>query len=183
MKRIIALALACILCCATVPGLASSVDLSTMTDDELRQLRSDIDVELSARSTASLLAGGVLLEGDLGNYHVALTNIERATGTGGAPCVILTFVFTNNSADANSFTLAIGKTVYQNGVQCTNAYFTTPSADATKALLDVKDGASIEVQSAYELYDAESPIEIELNELFNWASNAPTLIGTFSLPE
>lgn len=183
MKRIIAFTLAFFLCCAAVPGLASSVDLSAMTDDALRQLRSDIDVELSARSAALLMGDGALLEGDLGNYHVALTKIERAVGVGGAPCVILTFVFTNYSADANSFTLAIGKTVYQNGIQCTNAFFTTPSANAANALLDVKGGASIEVQTAYELYDAESPIEIELNELFNWTSSAPTLTGVFPLPE
>lgn len=182
MKKLMALVLAFILCCGAATVLAESFDLSDMTEEELRQLRTDIDAELSARAVAQRLEGGTLLEGDLGDYYVALTDIQRGT-SGDKPCVILTFQFQNNSETASSFTFAIAKTVYQNGVECEMAFLTTPAIDNRNTLMDVKDGGSIEVQTAFELYDAESPIEIELKELFNWMPNAPTLSGIFAIPE
>ena len=183
VKKLMAFVFAFILCIGAVPAFASFIDLSAMSDEELLQLRADIDAELSARSATPLLAGGTLLEGDLGEYHVALTDIQRATGSSNTPCVILSFLFTNNGSDAAAFTMAIAKSVYQNGVECEMALFTTPSVNGMKSLMDAMDGASIEVQSAFELHDAESPIEIELRELFNWLPNAPTLVGTFALPD
>ena len=54
MKKLLALLLACILCSGAT-ALASSVDLSSMTDEELRQLVSDIDAELAARAEAAAM--------------------------------------------------------------------------------------------------------------------------------
>lgn len=182
MKKLLALLLAFILCGATT-ALASSIDLSAMTDEELLQLQSEIEAELSARAAFVPKADGMLLAGALGDYDIALTEIRRAVGSGNAPCVILTFRFTNNSDTPQMFLMSIDQTVRQNGVLCEAAIHTIPSVDSLKEIIAVGSGETIEVQTAYGLNDTESPIEIELKEMFNWRADAPILAGTFELPE
>lgn len=183
MKKLLALVLAFILCCGAATALASSIDLSTMTDEELRQLYSDIEAELAARAESVFQAGDTLLEGTLGDYYIALTDIRRAVSSGDTPCVILTYLFTNNSDSAQMFLMSIDQTVRQNGALCETATHTIPGVDGIKDFLGVESGETIEVQVAYELHDVESPIEIALKELFNWRSDAPTLVGTFAIPD
>ena len=182
MKKLLALLLTFILCCGAT-ALASSLDLASMSDEELRQLRSDIDAELSMRAEAAFQPTSALLEGDLGDYHVALTGIQWTVDSNDAPCVLLTFLFTNNSSAPQAFLMSIDKTVSQNGVPCEMATHAVPGVDGMRDFLGVESGETIEVQAAYELHDAENPIGIELKELFNWRSDAPTLVGTFELPE
>lgn len=183
MKKLLALALVFIVLCGTATALASSLDLSGMTDEELRQLQSDIEAELSARAVSAAQADGVLLEGSLGDYDLALTDIRRAVANGDRPCVILTFRFTNNSANAQMFLMSIDPTVSQNGIMCEMAMHTIPDVESIRNYLAVESGETVEVQAAYALYDAESPIRIEIKELFNWRSDAPTLVGIFELPD
>lgn len=181
MKKLLALLLAFILGCGAT-ALASSIDLASMTDEELRQLRGDIDAELSTRAEAMSRTNGVLLEGELGDYHIALTAIQTAVINGDVPCVLLTFLFTNNSPEPQAFLMSIDKTVSQNGVPCAMVTHAVPGVESMKDFLGVETGETIEVQAAYELRDAQSPIRIELKELFNWRSDAPVLVGTFELP-
>lgn len=182
MKKFAVLLLAVMLCSLAAVSFAAAVDFSGMTDDDLRQLRSDIDVELSARQAARTLEGGTLMEGDVGDYHVALLGLTKTKDYDKNPAIVLRILFTNNSSEKECFSLAIDTSVYQNGVELDTAYG-LDEVDSSKSLLDVKPGASIEVTKGYKLTDENAPVEIELEDMFDFSDNPDIVIGTFAIPE
>lgn len=71
--------------------------------------------------------------------------------------------------------------VYQNGVGLNGAYFLDDSANynAENQTKEIKKGASIEVEVAYELNDTTTDIEVEVKELFSFDDT--TITKTFSI--
>lgn len=185
MKKFFALLVAMCLSMVYVSAFAESVDLSGFSDEDLRLLRERIDVELSARSAATMLEGGVLAEGDLGDYHVAILEVKPAEDYKGNPALLVRFLFVNNSDDAQAFSVACSSKVFQNGVQCENAMLMNSEKyghDSMSTLMDVKPGASIECTKVVQLYDMTSPVEIQVQELFNFSSNPPQVVVTLPVP-
>lgn len=115
-------------------------------------------------------------EDTAGNYAVTIKDATVVNGKNGTPIIIVTYNYTNNSDDAESMGSAFYETVYQNGVEVDRAYsFDIPDDipyDSSNYSRNVKPGVTIEVQQAYELFDASSPVEIELKELFNYFNNS-----------
>ena len=93
----------------------------------------------------------------------------------GKPIVIVTYKFTNNSDEADSFDLSINHTVFQNGIECEQD-FVYAVMDDDNGSKEIKTGASIEVKKAYILNDTSSDIEIELEGIFSWDDNVITKI-------
>lgn len=182
MKKILCILVALLL---IVPaGLAEGVDLKSMTEEELRSLRTAIDTELAVRYTASMLEKDTLLEGDIGDYHVAVTELKMATKyKTGEPCAVLSFLFVNNGSEPESFSLGLSVKVYQSGKECEKEYFINEyDISYDEALKNIKNGASIECMESFALYDATTPIEIEIKDLFDWNKKLPTIQGMLLLP-
>lgn len=180
MKKIFVVFLAAVICLISVAAYADGVDLSAFTDEELRELRAQIDVELSARQAAKILDGGTLLEGDIDDYHVALLRIETSKDYKGDPALILTILYTNNGKDTESYMTAVSTKLFQNGVQLERA-ISVSGVDTMVQMAEVRPGASVELQIAYQITDINLPVEIEFSRYIDFSKNPLKIIGTFSI--
>lgn len=182
MRKLLAIILTIIFVLSSSVVFAEGVDFSAMTDDELRNLKEAIDVELATRQAAAALANGIIAEGDLGDYHVAIMSANRATDYTGSPAVKVTYMFTNNGTATEMFMSVISDMVFQNGVQC-EVGIVMDGTDSMASMTNVKPGASIEVTQAYVLRDTSSPIEIEVGKLFDFSDKPEKIVATVALPE
>ena len=111
---------------------------------------------------------------NLGKYSVTIDGCRLAKDYSGNDVVIVQYTFTNVSDDdATSFMVAFDDQVYQNGVGLNGAYVLDDSAnyDSGNQMKQIKKGASIQVEVAYELNDLTSDIEVEVSELFSLNDN------------
>jgi predicted nucleic acid-binding Zn ribbon protein len=121
-------------------------------------------------------------ENSIGQYSVEITKARLTSTYDGKPAVVVTYKFTNNSDDTpESFNVAFDDEVYQNGVGLNSSYFLKEGDpySSDNASKEIKIGASIEVEKAYELNDSSTPIEVEVKELFSF--NDETITRTFDL--
>ena len=120
---------------------------------------------------------------NLGDYKVEIVSCRLAPATGyqDKDVVIVKYSFTNNNDEAEAFYLAFEDTVYQDGVGLNECYFVDDSAnyDSANQTKEIKTGASIEVEVAYELNDTTTDIEVEVKELFSFDDSVVT--KTFSI--
>lgn len=118
----------------------------------------------------------------LGDYSVEIKNCRLAKDYEGKDVAIVTYKFTNASNDdATAFYIAFEDAVYQNGVGLNKAYVLDDSANYNpdNQTKEIKKGASIDVEVAYELNDSSTDIEVEVKELFSFSDK--TLKKSFSL--
>lgn len=181
MRKLLVMIMAIMMLCSTA-AMAEGVDFSAMSDDELRELRGAIDVELSNRQAAASMESGIIAEGDVDEYHVVIVSIELSKDYEDNPAVIVNYLFTNNSKETNSFMVAVSDTVFQGGIELETGML-VEGHDSGAALLDIKPGATIEVAAAYVLRDTTSPIEIEVGKLFDYSDNPVKIVATVALPE
>ena len=85
----------------------------------------------------------------------------------GKGLVVLRLEFENDSDAAASFSGAVDMSLFQNDVELKNGYlpYNHPAADEeleSNSYTDVRKGASLKLQVAYELLDAASPVEMQL---------------------
>lgn len=112
----------------------------------------------------------------LGNYEVEIPSCRLAEDYQGKPIVIVTYRFTNNGEDAISFMVAIETNVYQDGIGLNTCYLAADNANYStdNQTKEIKTGATIEVEVAYELNDTTTEIEIEVTELFSFSNKKIT---------
>ena len=123
-------------------------------------------------------------ETSLGDYQVEIDSCRLAKDFEGDPVVIVKYIFTNvNDDNPAAFYTAFEDAVYQNGVGLNEAYVLKDSAkySADNQTKEIKKGASLEVEVAYELNDKTTDIEVEVKELFSFSDK--TLTKTFSIAE
>lgn len=180
MKRAIAFMLAAMLCLCCMTAFAEEIDLSGMTDDQLRDLRTWIDAELTSRQAARLLENGVLLDGDIDEYHVSLLSMEVMSDYKGDPALVLTILYANNSEKAKPYMTAIMTKLFQNGVQLERA-ISVKGIDTQGQMSDVQPGASLELKIAYSIADANAPVEIEFGRYIDLSANPLKIVGTFNI--
>ena len=107
----------------------------------------------------------------LGDYSVEIKSFRLAKAYDGKPVVIVTYTFTNVDDDeASAFYLTIKDTVYQNGVGLNEALFLADSAkySSDNQTKEIKKGASLDVEVAYELNDTTTDIEVEVSKLISF---------------
>ncbi len=119
---------------------------------------------------------------EIGKYSVEIDSCRLAKDFEGDPVVIVKYIFTNVADDnAASFMFAFDDEVYQNGVGLNEAYFLKDSAkySSDNQTKEIKKGASLEVEVAYELNDKTTDIEVEVKGLFSFDNK--TLTKTFKI--
>ena len=128
--------------------------------------------------------GSTASNSDLGDYSVVIDSCRLARNYDDKPVVIVKYKYTNNSSDtATAFWVAFDDTVYQNGVGLNEAYMLDDSANynSDNQMKEIKKGASIDVEVAYELNDTTTDIEVEVKELFSFSDK--TLTKTFKIAQ
>lgn len=124
----------------------------------------------------------VTKEDELGDYSVVIDSCRLAKDYEGKDVVIVKYIFTNNNADeSTAFIWAFDDTVYQDGVGLNESYVLADSANysADNQSKEIKAGASIDVEVAYELNDTTTDIEVEVKELISFDDK--TITKTFSI--
>ena len=120
----------------------------------------------------------------IGNYSVEISECRLSKDFEGKDVVIIKYKFTN-VADENpaSFYVAFDDAAFQNGVGLNEAYILDDSANynSDNQTKEIKKGASLDVEVAYELNDTTTDVEIEVKELFSF--DEKTITKTFKIAE
>lgn len=118
---------------------------------------------------------------NLGDYNILIESCRLAVDYEGDPIVIVKYQFTNNDSDAVSFMLAFNDEVYQAGIGLNKCYFADDSANysSDNQSKEIKQGATISVEVAYELNDTTTDIEVEVSEFISF--NDKKITKTFSI--
>ncbi len=166
MKKLLTIILAlCILGTFVIFALGSG-----SSDDNDQETQSSVDSTEKPEENSNTL----------GDYAVDIVSYRLAKDYEGKDVVIVKYHFTNVKNDnAQAFYIALDDTVYQNGVSLNNAYFLSDDADynSDNQTKEIKKGASIDVEVAYELNDTTTDIEVEVKELISF--NEKTVTKTF----
>lgn len=119
----------------------------------------------------------------LGDYEVEIDSCRLATDYEGDAVVIVKFKFTNNGEEPASFYFSVDCNVYQDGIGLNEAYVLSESANysADNQTKDIKKGASLYVEVAYELNDSTTDIEVEVCEYFSFSNKK--IVKTFKIAE
>lgn len=120
---------------------------------------------------------------NLGDYGIEIKSCRLAEDYEGKPVAIITYGFTNNADESASFTFAFDDQVYQNGVGLNKSYVLDDSAnyDDANQSKEIKKGAVLDVDVAYELNDTTTDLEVEVKE---WISfNDSVVKKTFTITE
>lgn len=120
--------------------------------------------------------------GAIGEYTVVIDSCRLAKDYEGKDVVIVKYVFTNVADESpEAFMFAFDCTVYQNGVGLNESYLLDESANYSpdNQSKEIKKGASIEVEEAYELNDTTTDIEVEVEELFSFDDKK--IVKSFSI--
>ncbi len=118
----------------------------------------------------------------LGDYSVEIKDCRHAKSFDDKDVIIIKYLFTNNSNDTpTAFYTAFDDAVYQNDIGLNEAYVLKDSANYNpdNRSKEIKKGASLEVEVAYELNDTTSDIVVEVKELFSFSDK--TITKTFKV--
>ena len=101
------------------------------------------------------------------DYAVTINGFRIVEDYDGSPCIAIDYTFTNVSDDdPTSMMLATNITVYQDGVECEDAYFAGENSDGYSN--KVKAGVSVDGTRAYKLQNTTSDVEVEVAQLSFW---------------
>lgn len=117
----------------------------------------------------------------LGDYDVIIESCRLATDYEGEPIVIVKYKFSNNGDEPACFAWSLNYDAFQDGVGLNECYVADESAkySSDNQTKEIKKGASLYVEVAYELNDATTDVEIEVSELISFSNKK--LTKTFSI--
>lgn len=120
-------------------------------------------------------------ETTLGNYEVEIKSCRLAKDYAGKDVVIVNYGFTNNADEPASFAWTFEDQVYQGGIGLNEAYILADSANysSDNQTKEIKKGATLDVEVAYELNDTTTDVEVEVSELISFDDK--TITKTFSI--
>lgn len=122
--------------------------------------------------------------GRVGSYDITIVDFKLSKDYEDSPAVIITYEWTNNDEETVGFMFAVDAQVFQGGVECETAIMMgDDDYDSELSMTEIKPGTTLTVQSAYVLRDTETPIEVEVTELFSFEKNPPVVKKTFEIAE
>ena len=110
------------------------------------------------------------VKNNLGKFYVEILGYRLGEDYMGDAIVIVEYKFTNNGDDSAAFMWTFDENVFQNGIGLNECYLVDSPSDysADNQTKEIKTGASLTVEVAYELNDTETDIEVEVKELFSF---------------
>lgn len=121
-------------------------------------------------------------DGTLGDSKVEIGDFLLTKTYEGKDAIVINMNFTNNSDDAKSYMSALMSTAYQDGVELSTAIIIDDTVyDSDSQMKELKKGASINVQVAYELSNITSDVEFEVEEFLSFSNSK--LEKTFVISE
>lgn len=119
----------------------------------------------------------------LGDYSLTIDSCRLAKDYSDKDVVIVKYTFTNNDDDPTSFMVAFEDNAYQDDIGLNEAFILDESANysSDNQTKEIKKGASLEVEVAYELNDTKADVVVEVKELISFSDK--TLTKTFSITE
>ena len=165
-------AMALVLSLAACGGEPSETDASSQPQSS--QGESSGDAEKPAQTEAEPpAAAGV---GDLGNFHVEVKGAVLTKNHDGAPVIVITYAWTNNSEDTTSAMAAMYEKAFQDGVQLESEYlYDNPNYSSDNASKEVRPGTTLDIQHAFLMTSETSLVEFELSEAFSWSDDKLTM--------
>lgn len=188
MKRIVTLLMSAVLLfsiCTLLVGCDTEEIVNTLNSVSQELEDSNTPKETATKETVSkeTVAKEEKTNANLGDYNVEILGCRLATDYAGNDIIIVKYNFTNvKNEDPANFSFSIEDNVYQDGVGLNECYFADDSANynSDNALKEIKKGASIEVEVAYELNDSTTDLEVEVKEFFSLFDDT-IITKTFSL--
>ena len=99
----------------------------------------------------------------LGDFYVEYRDAALGEDLDGAPVIVVTYYWENNSEETTSASMTVECSLFQDGVSLSDALFVSDEyCDYDNYWADVRPGAGVEVQEAFELSDLSSEVEIEI---------------------
>ena len=118
---------------------------------------------------------------NIGNYRVEIKSARLGKDYDGKNIIIIKYSFTNNDTEPASFSYAFDCTAYQSGIELSESlgYSDDQSISFEEKYVDIKKGATIEVEIAYELRNLSDKIEAEVSS-FKYDLRDDKVTGIFS---
>lgn len=145
--------------------IQETIPASTLTPPLSDPATSSMPV--SAESTTPASTSGN--SGTLGDYVVKFNGFSLSKDRDGNDAIIINYDFTNNSADPAAALWALDLTSFQGGVALEPAYSVEGCNSDPYYTTEVKDGATISLQSAFLLRDLSTPVEVEASESLSYS--------------
>lgn len=173
---------------AEFDGTEKMLRAFTETEEEIPSIRAyyvelldedDYTYDFTGGSTENTLSEEVLNDGtidtDFGKFTLKYTGYELSEDYEGKQCVIIYFDYTNNSEENSCYSWTANVQVFQNGVECGDAFILDDNNKAlNNDMTEVKTGVTISVASAFYI-DGLDDIELECGVLYGGSVDTMTI--------
>lgn len=113
-------------------------------------------------------------EGAIGDYICTIKSATLCKDWEGKDSVKITYSFTNNASDAESFDIALSDEVYQDGIQLETTFLGGDNDDDWGIDVKIKPGMTKEVSKIYKLRDKSTPLNVEISEFVSFSDDKLT---------
>ncbi len=165
--KIVLIVLACLIGLGIVSSFFSSDESdSSTTNQETSSVVAQQEQTESTTQAETTAAG-------FDKFDIKVKSSKITKDYSGKKTLIVTYTYTNNYDEPQSFTLALEDHAYQNGIELTPAVV-VDGYSADNQLKEVQKGKSLDVQVAYVLEDTTTPVEITVEELISFSDEKMT---------
>ena len=112
-------------------------------------------------------------KGVIGKYVCTVKSAKVCKNWEGKDSVKITYEFTNNGNDAESFDFALSDELYQDSVGLESSFISSDDDD-WGIDVKIKPGTTKEVSKVYILRDKKTPIDVEISELISFSDDKLT---------
>lgn len=106
----------------------------------------------------------------LGEYEAKITGYEIMEDYDGDNAIVITYDFTNNGKEAESFKWAVTERLFQEGeeLEYASIFLSEDSLDMLdeNVTKEIKPGRTLQVRTAHKLDSVEKPVILHLTDLF-----------------
>lgn len=116
-------------------------------------------------------------ENALGDYEVEIKGCRLAQDDKGTDLVIVNYGFTNHSEESAAFIYTFTYEVFQNGIGLTEVWeeeIASANYSDANQMKEIKQGATLDVEVAYELNDTTTDIVVEVSRLISFSDKKVT---------
>lgn len=103
------------------------------------------------------------------DYIITIKDYKLANIKDDRNALIINIDYTNNGSDGKSFLDVFNRKAFQSGIEIDGVYFSFGDGtfETKNSSREIKNGATLPVQIAFELMDRTSPVEVEINKSYD----------------